>query len=378
MMRHNSPSFQFGMDRRRFLRRVGAFAALGLSPAVFHPLVAAGDPDGSAGRPFFKTRGVVLITKDLREVSWPQIAKEAGLSTIGTHITPSEVTEFVRSEKGQRFLDECRQLGIQVEHELHAMKDLLPRDLFAKNPEMVRMNENGERVGDYNCCVHSKESLEVICRNAVEYSNILRSTTGRYFYWIDDGRPMCKCPKCHDYSDSDQALILENAIIKALRKKDPNASLCHLAYLGTISPPTQVKPEPGIFLEFAPIYRSHAHPLKHIEAVGRGNIPHGKTLEYLDANLEVFPRETAQVLEYWLDVSMFSNWTRPAKRLPWNPGVLRSDLDTYAKRGIRHITTFAAWIDGDYVNRFGQPEFVKEYGDIFLVYEKEAGKWTTP
>lgn len=373
-MRYISPSFQFGMDRRRFLRHVGAFAALGLSPAMFPRLAAAGEPDGSVGKSFFKTRGVVLITKDLREVDWPQIAKEAGLSTIGTHITPSEVSEFVRSEKGQRFLDECRQLGIQVEHELHAMKDLLPRNLFSRNPEMFRMNEGGERVGDYNCCTHSKEGLEVICRNAIEYSKILRSTTSRYFYWIDDGRPMCKCPKCCAYSDSDQALILENTIIKALRKEDSNASLAHLAYLHTLSPPTQVKPEPGIFLEFAPIYRSHVHPLKQTEAVGRGKIPHGKTLRYLDANLDVFPRETAQVLEYWLDVSMFSEWARPAKRLPWNPDVFRSDLDTYAKRGIRHVTTFAAWIDGDYVKRFGQPAFVKEYGDIFLVYGKEARK----
>lgn len=369
-----NPKIQFGMDRRRFLRRLGASAVFGLSPAVFHRSLAADEPDGSAERAFFKTRGVVLTTKDLKEVNWPQIAKEAGLSTIGTHVTPSEVAEFVRSEAGQRFLDECKQLGIQVEHELHAMKDLLPRDLFAKNPEMFRMNENGERVGDYNCCVHSKEGLEVIRRNAVEYSRILRSTTGRYFYWIDDGSPMCKCPKCHDYSDSDQALIIENAIIKALRMDDNNASLAHLAYLHTMPPPTQVKPEPGVFLEFAPIERSWSYPLKNKEAIGRGKIPHGKTLEYLDANLEVFPRETAQALEYWLDVSMFSEWTRPAKRLPWNPDVFRSDLDTYAKRGIRHVTTFAAWIDGDYVNRFGQPEFVKEYGDIFLNYGREAGK----
>ena len=35
--------------------------------------------------------------------------------------------------------------------------------------------------------------------------------------------------------------------------------------------------------------------------------------------------------------------------------VLRADLETYAERGIRNITSFAAWIDGDYVRRFGAP-----------------------
>lgn len=253
------------------------------------------------------------------------------------------------------------------------MKDLLPHELFGKNSEMFRMDTDGNRVGDYNCCVHSKEGLEVICQNAVAYGRILRPTTGRYFYWIDDVKPMCHCPKCRGLSDSEQALILENAIIAALRKEDPKGSLAHLCYVGTLEPPKQVKPIPGVFLEFAPIERSWAHPLKDTEAVGRsirgrGKMPHGKTLDYLDANLEVFASETAQVLEYWLDVSLHSNWTRPAKQLAWTPAVFRSDLETYAKRGIRHITSFAAWIDGDYVERFGHPEFVSEYGNGLAGY----------
>ena len=35
-------------------------------------------------------------------------------------------------------------------------------------------------------------------------------------------------------------------------------------------------------------------------------------LYYLKENLEVFPVETAVVLEYWIDVSMFSGWKKPA------------------------------------------------------------------
>ena len=41
-------------------------------------------------------------------------------------------------------------------------------------------------------------------------------------------------------------------------------------------------------------------------------------LHALEANLEVFPKDTAQVLEYWLDVSRFSRWKRPGVKLPWN------------------------------------------------------------
>ena len=313
-----------------------------------------------------------MVTKDLMEVDWPSIAKSAHLTTIGTHITPREVERFLKTERGHDFVRKCKKLGINVEHELHALHDLLPRSYFNKNPRMFRMNEKGERVPDWNLCVHSKEALEVVCRNAVRYSRILRPTTGRYFYWIDDGKPMCRCPKCRGFSDSDQALILENALADALSKEDPRAKVAHLAYSRTISPPTRVAPNSRVFLEFAPIERSWKEPLKKREVVGRGNLTHGKILDYLDANLEVFRPRTAQVLEYWLDVSLHSRWKRPAKRLPWKPQVFREDIETYAERGIRHVVSFAVWIDGYYVKRFGPPDFVKEYGRILFNFRGKS------
>ena len=67
-------------------------------------------------------------------------------------------------------------------------------------------------------------------------------------------------------------------------------------------------------------------------------------------------------MEYWLDVSRFSGWRREKlTKIPWNGEVFRSDLETYARRGVRHVTSFAAWIDADYVKRFGEPP-LDEYG----------------
>lgn len=82
----------------------------------------------------------------------------------------------------------------------------------------------------------------------------------------------------------------------------------------------------------------------------------------LDANLKVFPKETSQVLEYWLDVSRFSKWKRPSVRLPWRRDVFLDDLETYYQRGIRHVTTFAVYVDADYQQRFGDLTFLDEYG----------------
>jgi hypothetical protein len=237
---------------------------------------------------------------------------------------------------------------------MHALADLLPRDLFAKDPSLFRMDDKGDRVADANLCVHSAAALDTVAENAAYFTRELRAKTHRYFYWIDDARPMCRCPKCRGYSESDQALILENHVWRAIRKVDRRATLAHLAYANTIDAPNQVKPEPGIFLEFAPIERRYDVPFRQREAKAtHRNLLHGRLLDALDANLDWFGRASAQVLEYWLDVSRFATWKREQTiEIPWHEDVFRDDLAMYAKRGIRHVTTFAAWVDGDYVKRW--------------------------
>jgi len=354
--------------RRQFLSAVSGCASAAGASALFgragqaEPNSSA-DRSGPAGaRPFFLTRGVVVVLRDLRTLDWPERARRAGLTTVSTHIFPHEVAAYIQSDEGQKFLEACRRLGVQVEHELHAMSDLVPRALFDKDPAMFPMNEKGDRVRDFNLCVHSPAAIQVACENVQKYTRILRSTTGRYFYWIDDGQPMCRCPKCRGLSDSDQALLLENHLLEAIRGVDARASLAHLAYSRTLQPPRQIRPEPGIFLEFAPIERRYDVPFRRRDARGFGGTTHGKLLDALDANLAWFGRSGAQALEYWLDLSRFSGWKRGnVKPLPWHEEVFVDDLRLYAERGVRHVTTFAAWIDGDYVKRFGDPP-IDKYG----------------
>lgn len=306
-------------------------------------------------------RGIVLSVEDLATVDWPKLAHENGINTIGTHIFPEQVVAFIESEKGRQFLADCKKYDIKVEHQLHAIGELLPRTLFDEDPSLFRMDENGQRVNDCNLCVHSQKALDTIAEKAVSYAKRLPTTNHRYYYWIDDGRPMCRCPECSKYSDSEQALILENWIIKELRKFDPEALLAHLAYLNTISAPRRVKPEEGIFLEFAPIQRVWDKPLA--DETAKGDVWHKEYLKHLQDNLEVFPVETAVVLEYWLDVSLFSRWNKPAVKLPWHREVFESDIETYASRGVRNFTTFGVYIDEKYIEAHKDLGFLKEYGD---------------
>jgi hypothetical protein len=39
-------------------------------------------------------------------------------------------------------------------------------------------------------------------------------------------------------------------------------------------------------------------------------------------------------------------------------------VQTYAALGIHHLTSFAAWIDADYVKRFKDLSFIDQYGSI--------------
>jgi hypothetical protein len=138
----------------------------------------------------------------------------------------------------------------------------------------------------------------------------------------------------------------------------PTVPMNHPAYLNSLSPPAQARPQTGVFLEYAPIKPRYDLPYERQSGPGQED-----GLSALDANLKVFPAGSAQVLEYWLDVSRFSQWKRPAVRLPWRRDVLEADLATYAARGIRHVTSFAVYVDADYRRRYGEPEFIREYGE---------------
>lgn len=308
-------------------------------------------------------RGLVLAVQDLQTVDWPKLAHENGINTIGTHMFPEEVVAFMQSEKGRKFRADCKKYDILIEHQLHALSDLLPRNLFEKDPALFRMNGKGERVNDGNLCVHSEKALEIVAKKARHYAELLPADNHRYYFWLDDGAPVCECPECARYSPSEQALIVENRIIPELRKFDPGAQLAHLAYHSAIAAPRIVKPEPGIFLEFAPFHRVWDKPLSDENA--KGKVSHKEYLRHLKDNLEVFPAETAVVLEYWLDVSLFSRWKKPAVKLPWNKAVCESDLETYASYGIKNFTTFAVYVDGEYLKNYDNDLlFLKEYGEL--------------
>lgn len=350
------------------------FVAMALSAA----LVSCGT--GSKGttcekndEPFFQMRGIVLCWDDIinpEVIDWIELMHKNGLNTISVCGHDYSSPEYL--EMRQKFIDE----GFDFEYEEHAMSYLLPREVINEHPEYFRMDKDGKRVADGNGCPSSEEGLAYMMSNVAEFARIHKPSNHKYYFWLFDGGDVCHCEKCegHHYTPSDQALIFENHIIKALREVDPEAKLAHLAYNSTTPAPTCVKPEEGIFLEFAPFHRTWDKPLSDKKAIREGETwSHGEQLRMLEDNLRVFGTEDAQVLEYWLDVSMDSDWKTPHQKLRhYHQDVFLDDLKTYASYGIRNITAYGIYIDDYYVNTFKDISFVDEYGQGLLNYRDEV------
>jgi hypothetical protein len=305
----------------------------------------------------FTRRGIVLSPGELEEPGWVPRMAAAGLNLLGLHADVDGVLAYVESAPGRAFLQAARAAGRDVEYELHALGWLLPRDRFTAHPDWFRMDRHGVRRPDVNLCPSHPEALAVASDRARELAERLCPTTDRYYLWADDGGLWCHCDACRGLSDADQNLTVMNALLAGLRRRRPAARLACLAYLNALAPPEQVRPAAGLFLEYAPIGRCFRHALA--DPACALNRP---LLAGLPPLMTAFGADGAQVLEYWLDSSLFSGWKRPAARIPFSRAVLAADLATYARLGFRSVTTFGVYLDREYLALHGEPP-VQEYGE---------------
>lgn len=339
-----------------FLSQTGALASCGQT---------TNQKKEAEDSPYFKVRGLNIGWDSKKMLDWPTLAHEAGVNMLAVTVSGT----VSGSDPWKKFLADCRKYDIQVENHQHALSWLLPRNLFEEDPSMFRMDENGKRTPDFNCCPSSEKALDIIATNALKNAKDYPSTTGRYFFWQHDDGKMCNCPADKELSASDQLLIVENAIIRKLREDNSSNTLAHLAYYDTIPAPSKIKPEEGIFLQYAPFERTWDYPISDPNAKKAGkDIINIEYLHHLDENLKLFPAETAEILEYWLDVSMFSSWTQPAVKLPWKKEIFLSDIASYAKRGIRDIVTYVIYVDQDYMKMYKDIGFIDEYGQELKNY----------
>ena len=314
-------------------------------------------------------RGIVIHPEELTE-QMIEILKNTNINVIGIHPAGGEkadenlekLLKLSRTNEFQENIRRVKELGISIEYEMHALSWLIPREIYKTHQDWFRVNKEGKRVADYNFCVSNEEAMEFLKGRASELANQLKSDTGKYYFWADDvPNAFCNCDKCRELSPSDQVLKIYHAILEGVRKVDTEAKQCYLAYKETMELPVKIKPMEGIFLEYAPMHRNTKIPLKDKMCIENQN--YYKAVERL---LDFFGWRDAQVLEYWLDNSMFSEWKKPPKYMEICTETICEDIKEYKRLGFEGITSFGCYLSDEYIDLYGIPP-IAEYAECFLV-----------
>lgn len=317
----------------------------------------------------------LLIHPEEFDRKWIDLCAELKIPTLALHpvggwrspFTMKAMLDRLQTAEFRNLIDEACDKGLQIEYEMHAARYFLPKHEFETHPEWFRMNENGERTPDLNFCVTNGEAMDYVAKRAAETAKGLYRSSHRYFFWLDDAQDaFCHCPECAKYSASDQQMLVMNRMLAELRKFDPEAELAYLAYYSTLTPPTQIKPDEGIFLEYAPIDRDHHRPMS--DKTSEKNNSQNKDIEAL---LAVFGTDGAKVLDYWFDNSLFSDWKKPPKPFAPDIPVIHADFDYYRALGFQDFSCFACYLGEDYRELHGEPD-IAPFADAYYRIVKES------
>lgn len=310
-----------------------------------------------------RNRGFIINPEDLSKPLLFRLAA-CGMNELGIHSgggrRASELIEktlaWHRLESTQELFRLAAEMDIMVEYDEHALRTLVPANLFSEHPDWFRMDEKGQRVSDFNICASNEEALSFVSQRASWLAGALNTPSHRHAYWIDDvTNAACHCRKCKNLKPADQALRITNAVLKGLRAVDHKAIIGFLAYNDAMDVPERTFPEKGVYLEYAPINRdSNAAINDPSSAKNRA-----ETAKLRDM-LQLFGTENARVLEYWMDNSRFSNWTKPPKRFTLNAEIMRRDVNYYYEMGFRDMTSFGCYLGPEYEALYGKAP-IEEY-----------------
>ncbi len=299
-------------------------------------------------------RGMLVHPGEVSK-KWIDRLADAGIDALGIHpeggknapATLEALTERLKTAEYRGLIDYAHQRGLEVEYEVHAAGYLMPKSLFGEHPEYFRMNDTGERVCDWNFCVSDADALDLFAKRAAELALSLYGSDHSFYFWMDDGHDIhCHCPKCRDLSPSDQQLIALNAMLREIRKHIPDAKMAYLAYYDSIVPPETVKPEEGIFLEYAPLEKYNAKGETAAMRIER-------EWNMIQPLLSFFGKKDAKVLEYWYDNSLFSHWKKPPAKFVLREEEMKKDIAQYQQVGFDNIATFACFLGEDYEELHG-------------------------
>ena len=221
----------------------------------------------------------------------------------------------------------AEELGLRIESGGHGLKELLPRELFEKTPELFRMFQpedfGGERLADSNCCITDPRTKQIIKEN---YRKRLEGLSGVHALhcWADDlpAGGWCLCPSCRALTPSDQAMLAMRHLAEVAAGSTVRVPV--IAYHDTLFPGSMIEPTKECFLLFAPRERCYGHALDD-ESCAR-NRHYRKAL---DAWMQQFHGvDDAHTFEYYFDQVLFRGL------YPFLPSIIIEDMRVYEAAGI--------------------------------------------
>ena len=270
----------------------------------------------------------------------------------GRHATDAlkELLSLLERDEYKELIDYACRKGLEIEYHLHAAGYLMPRELFGEHPEYFRVDNEGKRNGDWNFCVSDKNALTLFSKRAAELASRLYKSSHRFYFWMDDGKDLgCHCPSCASLSFSDQQMTAINAITEGIRSVFPDGKAAYLAYYDSLVPPAVIKPADGVFLQYAPMEKYTAKGDDRCERVENER-------KMLLPLMACFPRESAEVLEYWYDNSLYSGWKKPPKRFILDEAAMLFEAAEYKRLGFLKAATFACFLGEDYTELYGDAD----------------------
>lgn len=308
-------------------------------------------------------KSIIIAPEDCRGVDWISKAADAGLDTLAFHTggPRHDLYEALADVAAPEFREKCVRAGVSYEYEEHAAENILPSALSSTHPELFAVDAEGNRrTGDRaGWCTSAPGMAERIVEEAEKLAGFLAPPSHNYYFWgADSSSSVCRCPECSKYSRADLNVLNANLIAEGVRRFDPLANVSLLAYTeGTLEAPETVTPHEALFLEFAPFHRRFDTSIA--DTSNEVNARYRSRLEKL---LEFFPAERVHILEYWLDVSLFSKWKYPVQKIRCSFEIMKRDLEFYCSLGIRNIGTFGVMMGKEYFDRFGDEELYA-YGE---------------
>lgn len=277
--------------------------------------------------PAVRRRGMVYVIYDPGDLSVLEridfLAKNR-FNYLFMHAT--DLQAELRSRLAQALAE--REMGFEFGG--HLLPSFLPRDLFDTHPDYFRM-ENGQRTAQLNMCPMSDEAVDLMAKNIrARYLDPFKkefATLETLHFWPDDlfEGGWCGCPKCKEYSESDQSLLILNRLSDRLGLD--NVKLAHCAYHTSIKPPEKVTGQRGVRLMFAPRERSYLKPMGACHA-------NRWYLECLKGLVKAVPHEP-EVFEYYHDMILFRCLPMPLHR------IIGEDVKVYKAQGTDGIASLS-------------------------------------